>query len=224
MNRHARNLWNRFCADHEVLRNGVELFAVRNGHVQVKRHGPDGRKILRTSAEMENLIIRQAGLILHDFELGSDRYEGLVYVMYWRKRGVAIPLYIGRTEKLGRLGGNLSANIKSIESNKGKFARWGHAYGYHIGSLSAVTLPGHPGERKKANYREWADMLFTSVPSASPRLRHRTYLWVKAWEAGSVGIWPEFGPTQLAFLESLLIGVAQAAYPDSVLNHEGVNR
>jgi hypothetical protein len=37
-------------------------------------------------------------------------------------------------------------------------------------------------------------------------------------------IWEEFGPTSLAFLEYLMIGVASEAYPERLLNVEGRNR
>ena len=42
--------------------------------------------------------------------------------------------------------------------------------------------------------------------------------------AFSYGLWQEFGATSLAFLEYLLIGVANAAFSGELLNTEGTNR
>ena len=40
----------------------------------------------------------------------------------------------------------------------------------------------------------------------------------------AVGIWEDFGPTRLTFLEYLLIGVASAVFPETLLNREGQSR
>ena len=47
-------------------------------------------------------------------------------------------------------------------------------------------------------------------------------LWEKF--ANEYGIWRDFGPTRLTFLEYLLIGVASATFVKDLLNEEGVNR
>ena len=47
---------------------------------------------------------------------------------------------------------------------------------------------------------------------------------MKAWARGAIGIWPEFAPTRLSFVENLMIGVASAAFPDTLLNREGHSR
>jgi hypothetical protein len=49
------------------------------------------------------------------------------------------------------------------------------------------------------------------------------YFWAKAWDRSQVGVWEELGPTPLAFLEYLLIGVAGLVSP-SLLNREGIAR
>jgi len=38
------------------------------------------------------------------------------------------------------------------------------------------------------------------------------------------GIWTEFGPTRLSFLEYLLIGIGSSIFPRELLNREGHNR
>jgi len=69
-----------------------------------------------------------------------------------------------------------------------------------------------------------AKALFLSHPSYQPQLRTPVFFWCKAWSKNDVGIWKEFGPTKLTFLEYLLIGVTSSLFPNDLLNAEGVNR
>jgi hypothetical protein len=76
--------------------------------------------------------------------------------------GKVAPLYIGKAETFGKGNGNISANIKGIEQDTSKFARWGDNYAYHIGDLSAVVLPGHDPKHIARKYQMWAAALFKS--------------------------------------------------------------
>ena len=144
--------------------------------------------------------------------------------MYLAGDAPVTPLYIGKTETFGRGGGNLSANIRSLARDRAKFARWGDNYAYHIGDLSAVVLPGHPASKANPKYQDWAEALFEDFPGEAPRLRQPVYFWTRAWSSRETGIWTEFGPTRLSFLEYLMIGVASSAFPDKLLNREGRHR
>ncbi len=104
------------------------------------------------------------------------------------------------------------------------FARWGSNYAYHIGDLSAVACPGHLSTAQSDKYRAWVARLFLDYPSAAPRLHRETFFWAKAWGNDEIGMWREYGPTLLTFLEYLLIGVASDLFPALLLNREGVNR
>jgi hypothetical protein len=134
-----------------------------------------------------------------------------------------VPLYVGKAGRYGRTG-EVSANLSSIRSNTGKFARWGYNYAYHLGDLSAAALPGHAQGTVSPKYQRWARRLFETVPSAVPRLRVPVRFWCTAWGPHSAGIWQEFGSCPLAFMEYLLIGVAALLFPADLLNEEGVNR
>jgi hypothetical protein len=90
-------------------------------------------------------------------------------------------------------------------------------------NLSACVVPGHPTTRQSEKYRAWAQALFSGVPSATPTLKEPIWLWAKAWRSSDTGIWKEIGPTRLAFLEYLLIGVASLISP-TLLNREGLGR
>jgi hypothetical protein len=218
-------LWDRFCLRHGVTTYRTPLFAHENGVVRTAFYGRrHPRPILQRSAQMEQLVINQVGKVISDYDQPGGRYEGLIYMMYRVEAERAVPLYIGKSEKYGRSGGNLSENIRNIERNKEKFCRWGHSYAYHIGDLSAAACPGHEPHRITTKYRRWAAALFKEVPVDSPELKAEAYFWVKAWERGEVGIWEEFGATSLTFLEYLLIGVASDLFPTTLLNEEGVNR
>ncbi|MGF1577930.1 MAG: hypothetical protein ACFCD0_01055 [Gemmataceae bacterium] len=104
------------------------------------------------------------------------------------------------------------------------FARWGDNYAYHIGDLSPVVLPDHPPLKAKGKCRKWASTLFEEFPTDTPKLKETVYFWTKAWSPDEVGIWRDFQPTRLTFVEYLMIGVASAAYPDDLLNQEGQSR
>jgi hypothetical protein len=174
---------------------------------------------------MESAVIREVGKLRIDWNAGTHLYDGLIYVMFWLDRGQeVVPLYIGKAETAGRNDGVFSANLNNLERDRGKFARWGDGYAYHIRNLSACVLPGHKPEKTTAKYQSWASRLFEEVPAEVPCLRRDVRFWVKAWPCDAIGIWPEFGPTRLSFLEYLMIGLASAAFPDTLLNCEGRNR
>ena len=126
--------------------------------------------------------------------------------------------YIGKSESVGKTSGILSANLARVATDTSKFARWGDNYAYHIGDLSAVVLPGHELATQTLKYRSWANALFEAVNTERPRLRQPIFFWVKARRKDDIGIWTEFGPTRLTFLEYLLIGIASSIFPSSSLH------
>ena len=158
------------------------------------------------------------------WEGANHEFDGLIYQMFEIKGGTIVPLYIGKTETIGKLGANLSSNIRNLHTDKSKFARWGDNYAYHIGDLSAVAVPGHSEAHKTKKYLDWANSIFVNFPSDRPRLKKQTYFWAKSWSKKDISVWPEFGQTSLTFLEYLLIGVASTVFPANILNKEGKNR
>ena len=172
---------------------------------------------------MEAQILIETDKLVEDWQSGQHRLDGLIYCMGWHHGKRFIPLYIGKTETIGKGNGNLSANVSGLHAEKSKFARWGDNYAYHIGDLSASVLPGHADSRKTLKYSAWADKLFENTQSLEPRLRQPVYFFTTAWNKQHVGVWEELGATRLAFLEYLLIGVAGLAFSD-LLNREGISR
>lgn len=217
-------LWDDFCLQHKVIEKGVPLFEVNERIVKTFKYGKNNRNMLMRSTEMESFLINEVQKVINDYENKTEKYDGLIYMMFWKKDNKAIPLYIGKSEKYGKKNGNLSQNIKNIRSNKANFCRWGNNYAYHIGDLSAVVCEGHPDNKKSKKYFKWADLLFEDYQSISPILKNNTYFWIKAWSKEEIGVWKEFGNTSLTFLEYLLIGLASSIFTKTLLNEEGVNR
>lgn len=214
-------LWDSFCSKYKVLETGVPLFDDLGGNVSTFQYGKDQRWMLKRSLEMEDLVIKEVDKIIKDYTENINEYEGLIYIMYWNENQRIIPLYIGKAEKFGKKDKNLSANISH---KKGFFARWGYNYDYHIGDLSAVVCIGHDKEKIDPKYIKWAEKIFIDWPSLYPKLKRQTYFWMQAWRSDNIGIWQEFGVTNLTFLEYLLIGVANSIFSEYLLNEEGVNR
>jgi len=210
-----------------VVSDSVHLFDVDgNLEVRVREVGQrNPRLLLMRSAKMEEMIIEATDQLVHDWQTGNNEFDGLIYLMFQKgPDGEVVPLYIGKTETMGKGDQNLSCNIERLSpTNRGKFARWGDGYQYHIGDLSAVVL-GHPEKKQSEKYKAWAEALYTEFPvrhSQPPKLKHLVYFWAKTWRKNEIGPWEELGPTNLSFVEYLLIGVASAAYPETVLNRHG---
>jgi hypothetical protein len=219
LNTSAHYVWHRFCSRFKVTGRSVPLFDVSDGLVATKQIGlKHPRRVLCRSAEMEAMIVAEASKAVAD--IGSANVDGLIYMMLRVDGGKVIPLYIGKAGAIGKTDGKLSVNMVNLDRDRSKFCRWGDNYAYHIGDLSAVVL-GHPAERQSHKYRRWADSLFVSHPTDSPMLKGDVRFWCAAWSNRKIGIWEDFGPVGLQFLEYLLIGVAGAVFPEDLLNSEG---
>lgn len=225
MNLHTK-IWDDFCGRMDIHSSAVPLFQCGDGvTVDAKTIGVTlRREVLCRSPQMEQMIISETETLVGDWKGERDEYDGLIYVMFLKDSGCVRPLYIGKTETIGKGDRNLSANIKSLHKDFSKFARWGDNYAYHIGDLSAVVLPGHDPNRKSKKYLDWADSLFVETPTRNPTLKKEVFFWTTAWNRRTEGIWTEFGETRLTFLEYLMIGVASSAFPELLLNREGQNR
>lgn len=130
---------------------------------------------------MESLLISEVKRVLNVYEQEINQYEGLIYMMYILVDNIPTPLYIGKSEKFGKKGDNLSQNIANIEKNKSFFCRWGDNYAYHISDLSAVVCPNHSESKQLKEYENWASLLFESYPSMQPVLNQEVYFWIHAW-------------------------------------------
>jgi len=183
------------------------------------------RKVLQRSLAMETLMRREVGKVVEDHRTKTAIYDGIIYMMHTKgDDGGVVPFCIGKSETLGKTSGLLSVNLERVATDTSKFARWRDNYAYHIGDLSAIVLSGHDEKVQTNKYRSWATALFEGVNKDRPRLRKPVFFWVRAWKKEDVGIWTEFGPSRLSFLEYMLIGVASSLFPQEFLNRKGHNR
>jgi hypothetical protein len=225
-----KDIWCHFCTRMQINKYSVPLFRCSEDRiVQTKTIGVTSqRTILRRSDQMESMIRTETDTLVHDWTNERDEFDGLIYMMFLKESEEVVPLYIGKTETIGKGDRNLSVNIKNLHSDLSKFARWGDNYAYHIGDLSAVVLSDHNEKKIHKKYINWAHTLFVdfsiSNQHSQPKLKQEIYFWTKAWKKTTVGIWEDFGATRLTFLEYLMIGVASSVFPDTLLNKEGQNR
>jgi hypothetical protein len=208
-----------------VCEKHVPLFCTREDRLlELLPYGVDGRLVLKRSDKMESLMRGLGKDLIRQYDAGQVCNDGILYMMHWCLEGEIIPLYIGKTETFGRKGENLSVNIKDLDKGDGKFGRWGYGYAYHLGDLSAATLPGHEDSKSTPKYRQWRDRLFDRVVATDVHLRHPVYFFAMLWGDKQKSIWSEVSPTTLAFEEYLLIGLASREYGAFLLNQEGRDR
>jgi hypothetical protein len=163
---------------------------------------------------MEALMRQEVEKVVSDHIAATGIYDGIIYVMHTQEAdGGVVRCYIGKSETVGKASGVLSANLQRLATDTSKFGRWGDNYAYHIGDLSSIVLPGHNVTVQTEKYRSWATALFEGINTDHPQLRQQVLFWVRAWRREDVGIWTEFGPTRLSFLEYLLIGIASSIFP-----------
>jgi hypothetical protein len=131
-----------------------------------------------------------------------------------RDRPTIVPRYIGKAEAYGKKN-ELSANFTEIAAERSStrsFARWGDGNYWHVGELSMALFED---DTRKV---PWASELFEQ---GTHRLKEPVYLWVKAWNQ-ELHTGPYGYDAYLAEVEPQLIGVAQAAFPDRLLNKSDV--
>lgn len=229
-----KKFWSDFCHQYKILENAVPLFETEGLFVNTLNYGnkPKKRKVLKRSKDMESLIINEAKKIVVDFYKETKNsygrvspsfdnenfgiYDGLIYILFYKKDDTVVPLYIEKCDKFDK-NRNLSENFKNIEKNKGIFCRWGYNKGCHLGDLSSYLFDSDNSPNSRQKYKIWANVLFKSGSSPKPELKEQVFIWVTAWNKENMGPWKDFGPISLEFLESLLIGIADNTFPNTLL-------
>lgn len=200
----------------ESTADPIPLFATDD---QLQVELTDSGRLKRSDA-IDERIRTEGRKCVHSDGVRDDGYEGLLYLMYQladtdrRDRPMIVPRYIGKAEAYGKKN-ELSANFTEIAAERSStrsFARWGGGNYWHVGELSMTLFED---DTRKV---PWASELFEQ---GTHRLKEPVYLWVKAWNqerhAGPYGY-----DAYLAEVEPQLIGVAQSAFPDRLLNKSGV--
>ncbi len=215
-------LWEDFLAVNRINEESVPLFESEAGIARTMPYGRDQRLVLKRSPKMDRLMRDLGNQLIHAFDNGAVKHDGILYLMFRREPRGVVPLYFGKAEVYGKGDANLSANISDLATGNSKFGRWGYNYAYHMGDLSAVATIGHPDSKRTPKYEAWRDTLFDEVGSL--RIKGDVRFWACLWGAERKSIWREYGTTRLAFEEYLLIGVASDLYPNDLLNREGRNK
>jgi hypothetical protein len=180
--------------------------------VQTRLSGPEQRRLLKRSPEMEEAVISlvEAGLL-------DEQWQGLLYVMGWGAGKNFRPLYVGKAERWG-VRNAMSVNLANIRSNTHLFARWGDGLAYHIGDLSHALFRFRAYRAPTRKYARWAATLFATTEP--PRLKEPVSLYLAPWRDGTVG--PSGLAGSLAAGEKEVIALASVQFADSLLNVDGV--
>lgn len=213
-----RKIWTAFCNEFEIMNKAQQLFE-HDANLAIHPKICGGRHVLMRTESVDSYLKEKAVTLREDFEKKEYKYDGILYMMFRKENEAIIPLYIGKSEKIGKRGG-LSSLLKG-ESPK---PRWDDGPDYHVGGLSTCVCKGYPPQKVKKHYQPWAKALFTETPSAAPVLKQELYLWIGLWETKKVGLWKEFGATSLCFQETLLINLAHALFERYLLNTECILR
>lgn len=190
----------------------VPLFETRD-ELFVQTHTPPSGKVrVCRSRAME-------GAVLAAVAQGLERpaWRGLLYVMAWGNREQFRPLYIGKAGRFGKTEGQLSANLRNLNTDKSKFARWGDGNDYHIGDLSQALFGWSGYKAPSQKYVRWSEVLF--VERSRLQLREPTAIWLVAWDEGYLG--PLGAACSLETAESQAIELAIEEFGDIVLNVQG---
>jgi hypothetical protein len=190
---------------------------IDNSEVKLKESGSS--IVLQRSEGIDARIRQEANRCVYSGGVKDDGPHGLLYMMYQLADSDPTPTdiilrYIGKAEAYGTEN-ELSNNFTEIaydHSGTRQFARWGDGKDWHIGKLSRTIFGDH---KKKLS---WASELFVD---GTHQLTDQVYLWVRAWDPEEYPC-PYGYQSYLAEVEGLLIGLAYTAYPDKLLNQNGV--
>ena len=79
----AQQIWNNFVNAHSVNNDGVPLFSTDGDKVVTKQVGKTYiRDVLKRSSAMEALVEEECDKLVKDWQDGTKRYDGLIYLMY----------------------------------------------------------------------------------------------------------------------------------------------
>ncbi len=214
----------------------VNTFKTKSGKMILKKHPQmiqritNSVKIVKQSYDYYSQFKPNVNRITSDTPLFTD---GLVYCIYALKSDIqklpefsdvqfksrTIPIYIGKTETLGRNGG-YSANLKGVDSgtNHQYFARWGNDDARHIGGLS-LRFFRIPNAYPSTNYEAWISIIFDSKErdKSIPKLKIPVYFQMKPWFPFNISFSEKIG-LFTPELETILIALCRNLFPDILVN------
>ncbi len=217
-------------------KNIVNTFQTKSGKTILKKHPlmiqnvVDSVKIVKKSydyySKLDSGIKRinssaplfTDGLVYSAYVLNSDLQEHPEFSDMKFKSDI-IPLYIGKTESLGRNGG-YSANLKGVDRgiNHQYFARWGNDDARHFGGLS-LRFFKVPNAYPSTNYESWISVMFDSKDrdKGIPRLKIPVYFRMKPWFPFNIAFSEKVG-IFTPEIETILIALCRNIFPEMLVN------
>ena len=220
----------------EKTNTTVNTFNTTSGKTILKKHPQmiqritNSVKIVKQSYDYCSQLKSNVKHITPDTPLFTD---GLIYCIYALKSDIQklpefsniqfksnfIPIYIGKTETLGRNGG-YSANLKGVDSGKNHqyFARWGNDRARHIGGLS-LRFFRIPNAYPSTNYEAWISIIFDSKErdKSIPKLKIPVYFQMKPWFPFNISFSKKIG-LFTPELETILIALCRNLFPIILIN------
>lgn len=214
----------------------VNTFNTKSGKTILKKHPQmiqritNSVKIVKQSYDYYSQLKSNVNHITSDPPLFTD---GLVYCVYALKSDIQkrpefsdvqfksnfIPIYIGKTETLGRNGG-YSANLKGVDSGRNHqyFARWGNDDARHFGGLS-LRFFRIPNAYPSTNYEAWISIIFDSKERDNevPKLKIPVYFQMKPWFPFNISFSKKIG-LFTPELETILIALCRNLFPNILVN------
>ena len=173
------------------------------------------------SGQNNEIPLFSDGLIYMVYFLRSD-IEKIPEFNYIQTKSEIIPIYIGKTETLGR-NGTFSANLKGIPEGKNHnyFARWGYDDARHIGGLS-LRFFEIPNKYPSTNYERWIEIMFDARKRKKgiPILKVPVYFMMKPWFPYNISFCDKIG-IFTPELETLLIALTRELFPNVLGKKQG---
>ena len=214
----------------------VNTFNTKSGKRILKKHPQmiqritNSVQIVKQSYDHYSQFKQNINQITSDSPLFTD---GLIYCIYTLKSDIQnlpefsdiqfksnfIPIYIGKTETLGRNGG-YSANLKGVASggNPSYFARLGNDDARHLGGLS-LRFFRIPNAYPSTNYESWISIIFDPKErdNSIPKLRLPVYFQMKPWFPFNISFAKKDG-LFTPELETFLIALCRNLFPRILVN------
>lgn len=222
-----------------------------NNIVSIYKRGSNNIKIFKKSQRMTKNIENACKIIKNSYDYYSNENislnkkinernpplftDGLNYMVYTLKselddiqefqemefQSEYIPIYIGKTETLGRNGG-YSANLKGVHKGKNPsyFARWGHDDARHMGGLS-LRFFNIPNTYPSTDYEKWIKIIFNDKARNEriPKLKFPVFFKMKPWFPYNISFNNKIG-IFTPELESYLIALCRTLFPNFLSNKQ----
>lgn len=220
----------------------IPLFKTKQNSKEIETFVKNDLIILQTSDEMKKNIQDSVKIVEESYEKFIEKKkrnnkilfsDGLVYMVYLHAKDLEpdfpnptnldiIPVYIGKTEAVGRTG-VFSRNLKGVSRgiNLIYFARWGYDPARHIGGLS-LQFFNIPNRYRSTDYEHWIQWFFDADKRKKkvPYLKYPVYFRMKPCFPYNISLNGKLGLFSPE-IEGILITIARILFPEILSNKNG---